>query len=124
MSGRYSCSYYHETDRHLKVSSREDIGLSPLTFRKAKPSEESAIRDHLLICNNMSSFGELTILAYGRHKYILEIKESLLIKHHRPVLNKNNSSAKLFPFENNQNIERFYYSLMLFYYVIWYIGYG
>ena len=99
--GRCSSSYYGETDRHLKVRSGEHIGISPLTFRKVKPSKESAIRDHLLNCNNIPSFDEFTILAYGHHKYILEIKESLLIKRDRPVVNKNISSAKLFLFDNN-----------------------
>ena len=41
------------------------------------------------------------ILTYGHHKDILEIKESLLIKRDRPLLNKNISSAKLFLFDNN-----------------------
>ena len=87
---------------HLKVLSGEHIGMSPLIFRKVKPSKESAIRDHLLNCNNIPSFDEFTILAYGHHKYILEIKESLLIKLDRPVLNENISSAKkLFLFDNN-----------------------
>ena len=41
------------------------------------------------------------VQSFGHDKYILEIKESLLIKRDRPVLNKNISSAKLFPFDNN-----------------------
>ena len=90
-----------ETNRHFRVSFGEHIWISPLTFRKVKLSKESAIRDHLLICNNIPSFDEFTILAYGHHNYILEIKESLLIKRVRPVLNKNISSAKLFLFDNN-----------------------
>ena len=60
-----------------------------------------AIHDHLINYNNILSFDEFTILAYGHHKYILEIKESLLIKRDRPVLNKNISSAKLFLFDKN-----------------------
>ena len=99
--GRCNSFYYGEMDRHLKVRSGEHIGISPLTFRKVKPSKESAIRDYLLNCNNIPSFEEFTILAYGHHKYILEIKESLLIKRDRPVLNKNISSAKLFLSDNN-----------------------
>ena len=99
--GRWNSSYYGEADRHLKVRSGGHIGISPLTFRKVKPSKESAIRDHLLNCNNIPSFDEFTILAYGHHKYIFEIEESLLIKRDRPVLNKNISSATLFPFDNN-----------------------
>ena len=46
-------------------------------------------------------FEEFTILVYGHHKYILEIKENLLIKRDRPVLNNNISSDKLFLFDNN-----------------------
>ena len=122
MCGRCNSSYYSETDRHLKVRSGEYIGISPLTFRKVKPSKESAICDHLLNYNNILSFDEFNILTYGHHKYILEIKESLLIKRDRPVLNKNISSAKLFLFDNN--FEHFYYTVILFYYVIWYVGYG
>ena len=85
-------------DRHLKVRSGEHIEISPLTFRKVKPSKQSAIRDHFLNCNNIPSFDKFTFLALGHHKYILEIKESLLIKRDRPVLNKNISSAFFFLF--------------------------
>ena len=98
--GRCNSSYYGETDRHLKVRSGEHIWISPLTFRKVKPSKESAIHDHLLNCNNIPSFDKFTILAYGHHKSILEIKESLLIERDRPVLNKNITSAKLLLFDN------------------------
>ena len=78
--GRCTSTYYGETDRHLKVRCGEHIGISPLTFKKTKPSTESAIRDHLLNCNNISSFEEFTILANGKNKFVLEIKERLLIK--------------------------------------------
>ena len=126
MSGvvyKYACgscnsSYYGERDRHLKVRSGN---VSPLTFRKVNPSKENAICDHLLNFNNIPSFDEFTILTYGHDKYTLEIKESLLINRYRPVLNKNISSAKPFLFDNNYNFERFYYSVILLYYVIWYV---
>ena len=103
---KYTCSrcnstYYGETDRHLKVRSGEHIGMSPLTFKKTKPSKESTIRDHLLNCNNTPSFEEFTILTNGNNKFDLEIKESLLIKRDRPILNKNISSAELFLFDNS-----------------------
>ena len=42
--GRCNSTYYGETDRHLKVRSGEHIGISPLTFKKTKPSKENAIR--------------------------------------------------------------------------------
>ena len=87
----------------MKVRSAKNIGISPLTFRKVKPSKEVVVRDRLLNGNNIPSFGEFTNLAYGHHKSILEIKESLFIMRDRPVLNnnKNTSYAKLFLFDNN-----------------------
>ena len=100
MCGRCNSTCYGETGRHVKVRSGEHIGASPLTFKKTKPSKEIAIRDHLLNCNNIPSFEEFTILANG-NKFVLEIKESLLIKRYRPILNKNINSAKLFLFDNS-----------------------
>ena len=94
--GRCNASYYAETDRHLKISSREHIDISPLSFKKVKPSAESSIRDHLPFCNHDPSFDDFTILAQGTKRFLLEIKESLLIKRDKPILNKNISSAPLF----------------------------
>ena len=34
--GTCNSTYYGETDRQLKVRSREHIGISPLTFKKRK----------------------------------------------------------------------------------------
>ena len=78
--GRCNSTYYGEMDRHLKVRSGEHIGISPLIFKKTKPSKESAISDHLLNCKNIPSLEEFTILTNGNNKFGLEIKESLLIK--------------------------------------------
>ena len=99
--GKGNSSKYGKTDRHLKVRSGEHIEISHLTFKKGTPSKESAICDHLLTCNNTPFFDEFTILAYGHHKYILEIEGSLLIKRDRSALNKNISSVKMFLFDNN-----------------------
>ena len=74
-------------------------GISPLTFKKVKPSVESSIRGHLLFCNHDPSFDDLTILAQGTNKFLLEIKESLLIKCDKAILNKNISSGPLFLFD-------------------------
>ena len=60
-----------------------------------KLSRESLIGDHLLECDNNPSFDEFAILLHRNKKYLLEIKESLLIKCDQPVLNKNISSAAL-----------------------------
>ena len=63
--GRCNSSYYGETERHLKVRSGEHMVISPLTFKKTKPSKESSIRYHLLQCDNNPSFDEFTILAHA-----------------------------------------------------------
>ena len=97
--GRCNSSYIGETDRHLKVRSGEHIGISPLTFNKVKPSAESSVRDHLLLCDHSPSFDDFTILTHGKNKFLLEIKESLLIKLIKPELNKNISSAPLYLFD-------------------------
>ena len=93
-----NCTYHGEPDRHLKVRSGEYIGISPLTFKKTKPSKKS---DHLLNGNNIPSFEEFTILANENNKFVLETKESLPIKRERPILIKNISSAKLLLFDNS-----------------------
>ena len=98
-SRRCNASYYGETDRHLIIRSGEHIDISSLTFKKVKRSAESSIGGHLLFCNHDPSFDELTILAQGANKFLLEIKESLLIKRDKPILNKNISSPPLFLFD-------------------------
>ena len=106
--GGRSSPYHGETDRQVKVSLGEHIGISPLTFTKIKPSKESANRDHLLSSNNIPSFEEFTISVNGNNKLVLEIKDSLFIKRDRPILNENISSAKLFLIENSQHFNLFF----------------
>ena len=71
------------------MNSRVDA-IFPIAVR-----QESSIRDHLLQCDKNPSFDAFTILAHGNKKYLLEIKESLLIKCYKPILNKNIKSATL-----------------------------
>ena len=97
--GRCNSSCYGEAERCLKVRSGKHIGISPLTSKKTKPSKESSIRDQLLQYDNNLSFDELTILLHKNSKYLLETKESLLIKRDQPVLNKNISLPTLHLFD-------------------------
>ena len=94
--GRCNASYCDKTDRHLKVKSREHICISPLIFKKVV---ESSIPDHLLFCNHDPLFHDFTISAKGTNKFFLEMKESILIKRDKPILNKKISSALLFLFD-------------------------
>ena len=104
MSGvvyKYQCglcneSYCGESIRHLDVRSGGHIGVSPLTGKKVKPIKKSPVRDHLLHYNHLPSFDNFSILADENKKFLLEIKESLLIMGDKPSLNRNISSAPLY----------------------------
>ena len=78
---------------------KEHIGVSPLTGKKVKPSNISAICDHLLHCNFFLSFDNFSVLAHEHKNYLLEIKESLLIMRDKPSLNRNINSAHLYVFD-------------------------
>ena len=58
--------------------------VSSLTFKKTKPSEESAICGHLLNYSNISSFKKFNFLADGNNKFVFENKENLRIKLDKP----------------------------------------
>ena len=89
-------SYYGESIRHLDIRSGEHIGVSPLTGKKVKPSNNTGICDHLLHCTFLPSFDNFSILVQESKKYLLEIKESLLIMRDKPSLNRNINSATLY----------------------------
>ena len=57
-------SYYGESIRHLDIRSGKHIGVSPFTGKKVKPSNNSAICDHLLNCNFLPSFDNFSVLAH------------------------------------------------------------
>ena len=48
---------------------------------------------HLLFYDHFPLLDGFIILAHGTNEFLLEIKESLLIKRNKPELNKNFSSA-------------------------------
>ena len=73
--------------------------MSPLTGKKIKPSNNTAICDHLLHCNFLHSFDNFSVLADENKKYLLEIKENLLVMRDEPSLNRNINSALLYLFD-------------------------
>ena len=56
-------SYYGESIRLLDTRFGEYIGASPLTGKKVKPSNNSAICDNLLHCTFLPSFENFSVLA-------------------------------------------------------------
>ena len=76
-------SYYEECVRHLAVRSGEHIGISPLTKKRVQPRKDSAVCYHLLNCNYSPTFEDFSFLRHENKKYLLELKESLLIMRNR-----------------------------------------
>ena len=76
----------------------EHIGISPLTKTQVKPKDIS-VADHLLFCGHSASYNEFSILTLENKKFLLELKESLLIIRDKPSLNKNITSPQLYIFD-------------------------
>ena len=75
------------------------MGVSPLTVKKVKPINNNSVCDHLLHCNYLPSFNNFRILAYKKKKFLLKIKERLLIMRDKPSLNRKISSTLLHLFD-------------------------
>ena len=96
---RYTCSncnvtYYGKTYRHFFTRAAEHMGISNLTEKRVKNMKESAVSDHPLQCDCAISFDDFDVLASDTNNFRLLIKESLLIKRDKPILNR---TIKSFP---------------------------
>ena len=65
--------------------------------KKAKP-KGSAVSDHLLLCNYLPSFETFSVLTKENRKFVLELKESLLITRDKR-LNRNVRPASSYLFD-------------------------
>ena len=70
------------------------MGIFNLTEMQVKNMKESAVSDHHLQCDCVISFDNFDVLASGTDNFRLLIKESLLIKRDKPILNR---TIKSFP---------------------------
>ena len=91
-------SCYGECVRHLNLRIGEHIGISQLTRKKVKP-KGSAVSDHLLLCNHSPSFENFSVQTEENKRFLLELKESVLIMRDKPSLNRNIKSAPLYLFD-------------------------
>ena len=73
-------------------------GVSARTGKNIKFTKNSAVHDHMLVCNNIVLFENFSILANGTNDFIINLQESLLIHCYRPQLNKTSESAPLMLF--------------------------
>ena len=66
----------------------EHLGISYITGKKNKNNKLTVIPEHLLCCNYFPSFEDFSILTRESNGFKLNIMESLLIAHYKPVLKK------------------------------------
>ena len=97
---KFQCSscnatYYGKTKRHFKVRFSEHMEVSARTSKNIKSSKNSAVRDHMLVCNNIEDF---SVLANGTNDFRIKLQERVLIHHDGPQLDKTSESAPLMLF--------------------------
>ena len=97
---RYTCNnckvtYYGKTFRHFYTRAAEHMGISNLIGTRLKNVEQPAISDHLLQCNCTINFDDFDVLAAESNKFKLLLRESLLIKLDKPILNMTIKSSFL-----------------------------
>ena len=85
----YAINLVTEYVRHLAVKNGEHIGISPLTSKMVQLRKDSAACHHLLNCSYSPTFEDFSVLCRKNMKYLLELKESLLIMRDRPSINRN-----------------------------------
>ena len=98
---RYTCSnckvtYHGKTFYYFYNRAVKHMGISNLTEKHLKNIKESEIFDHLLQCNCTMNFDVFEILAADCNKFKLLLRENLLIKRNKPILNR---TIKSFPLE-------------------------
>ena len=71
--GRCNATYYGETCRHFKVRVGEHSDISPLTNKRSKCKKSTAIKDHMLICDQLVSFDDFKVLASSNSEFHLKV---------------------------------------------------
>ena len=79
-------SYYDECVKHFNVRVGEHIGISPLIKKQIKP--------------NKASYNNFSVLTRENKKFLLELKESLLIMRGKLSLNRNITSPPVHLFDS------------------------
>ena len=73
--------------------------MSPLTNILFNSKKSTAVKDHMLMCDQPVSFDDFKVLASSNSEFHLLNKESLLISHDQLILNKNEVSLPLHLFD-------------------------
>ena len=67
------------------------MGVSARTGKNIKSTKIFAVRDHMLVCNNIVSFEDFSVLANGTNDFRIQLQKSILIHRDGPQLNKSES---------------------------------
>ena len=103
---RYTCrtcnsSYIGKTDRHQTVRWCEHLKITPMRRRPSKSkTEATAVYEHISSTDHHGSIDDFEVIGREstRNDFFLRVKESLLIKKHKPILNENEASTPLLLF--------------------------
>ena len=79
---------------NFKVPVSEHIGVSARTDKGIEFTKNSAVCDHMLVCDNIVSFEDFSVLANGTKKFRIKLQESLLIHRNGPQLNKTSDDVQ------------------------------
>ena len=83
--------------RHIGVRWWEHMSLSWRTGRQ-EIGIQTDVKDHVRECKTPIDSDNFRIVAREENNFLLRVKESLLIKHHDPMLNKDKYSTPLMLF--------------------------
>ena len=74
------------------------VCVSSLTKKKVKP-ENSSVGNHLIFCNQLASYDDISIPTCENKTFLLQLKESQLAIIDQPSLNRDITSPQLYLFE-------------------------
>ena len=80
-------TYYGKNFDHFSTRTAEHMGISNLRGKHLKNVKRSAISGHLLQCNCAINFDDFSNLTTDCNYLKLLLRDSLLIKRDKPVLN-------------------------------------
>ena len=98
--GSCNATYYGKTKHHFKARMCQHFRISALTGKEVKGDDDSAIKEHLLFCNQTPDFVDFSILATNKNDFKVTLRESLLISRDHLSLNKNKQSLHLELFDS------------------------
>ena len=89
LSYKFQCSscnatYYGKNKCLFKIRVSGHIWVSPHVGKYIRFIKNSAVCDHMLVCDNIVPFDEFSVLAYGTNDFKIKLHGSLLIHRHWP----------------------------------------